>query len=304
LRGGIVAETSLRSFTLRMRSTCCARHARLGETMKIAERRDDRTTSDDRYRLQMLERAVEVLFSFARDAPQLSLDDMSIRTGINKTSLLRVLRTLEPYGFVVRDEDRYRLGPRVLDLANTYLSTLSFHKIAQPHVEALARVCRQTVSIAVLDAPDIVYVAIEQAQRELGIQGEIGGRHPVHATALGKVLLSALDPEERRSVLESRPLERLTHRTTVDIDELLRAVDRVAREGFALDDEERGIGIRCVAAPIRDFRGRVVAAMSVAGPIFHMGDGAIASIRGHLLDTVRAVSRELGYSEGAWDASA
>lgn len=270
--------------------------------MSIAERADYEATIDERYRLQILERAIEVLFGFAGDAPQQSLDDMAIRTGINKTSLVRILRTLEPAGFVVREDDRYRLGPRVLDLANTYLSTLSFHKIAQPHMETLARACRQTVSIAVLDAPDIVYVAIEQAQRELGIQGEIGGRHPVHATALGKVLLADLTPEERRSVLEMRPLERLTHRTMVDVDELLATVDRVAHDGYAVDDEERGIGIRCVAAPIRGFDGRVVAAMSVAGPIFHIGDATLASIRGRLLDTVRGVSRDLGHwhvQEGA-----
>lgn len=272
--------------------------------MSIAEPTVDRATGDERYRLQILERAIEVLFSFDREAPQLSLDDMAIRTGINKTSLVRILRTLEPAGFVVRDEDRYRLGPRVLDLANSYLSTMSFHKVAQPHMEALARSCRQTVSMAVLDAPDIVYVAIEQAQRELGIQGEIGGRHPVHATALGKVLLSDLPRDERRAILDMRPLERLTHRTLVDVDELLRTVDRVASEGYAIDDEERGIGIRCVAAPIRDLSGRVIAAMSVAGPIFHMGDATVASIRSQLLDTVRAISRDLGHADGAWDASA
>ena len=262
--------------------------------MSIVERVHERASSDDRYRLQILERALEVLFGFTGDASQQSLDDMAVRTGINKTSLVRILRTLEPAGFVVRHDDYYRLGPRALDLAHAYLSTLSFHKVAQPHIEALARACRQTVSIAVLDAPDIVYVAIEQAQRELGIQGEIGGRHPVHATALGKVLLSDLAPGERRSVLEMRPLERLTHRTMVDIDELLDAVDKVARDGYAIDDEERGIGIRCVAAPIRGFDGRVVAAMSVAGPIFHIGDAALASIRDHLIETVRLVSRDLG----------
>lgn len=268
--------------------------------MRIVEPTDEQPASDERYRLQILERAIEVLFGFGGDAPEQSLDDMAVRTGINKTSLVRILRTLEPAGFVVRDDDRYRLGPRVLDLANAYLSTLSFHKVARPHMEALARACRQTVSAAVLDAPDIVYVAIEQAQRELGIQGEIGGRHPLHATALGKVLLAGLPEDERRACLEMRPLERLTHRTIVDVDELLAVVARVERDGYAIDDEERGIGIRCVAAPIRDFTGRVVAAMSVAGPIFHMGDATLAAIREQLLAAVRAVSIELGYGEGTW----
>lgn len=259
------------------------------------ERLPDEVGQDERYRLQILERAIAVLFGFGGDAPQQSLDDMAVRTGINKTSLVRILRTLEPAGFLIRTDERYRLGPRVLNLAKAYLSTLSFHKTAQPYMESLARAFRQTVSAAVLDGPDVVYVAIEHAQRELGIQGEIGGRHPVHATALGKVLLSGVPQAEQRSILESRPLERLTHRTLVDVDELLAVVDRVAAQGFAIDDEERGIGIRCVAAPIRDFNGRLVAAMSVSGPIFHMGEGTLEAIRVDLLEATRAISRELGH---------
>jgi len=249
----------------------------------------------EKYRLQILERAIAVLFEFSASSPQLSLDDLAAKSGVNKTSLVRILRTLEPAGFVLREDDRYRLGPRVLELANAYLSTLSFHKVAQRRMTALALACRQTVSLAVLDGLDVVYVAIEHAQREIGIQGEIGGRHPVHATALGKVLLADLPPALLQARLAGADLQRLTHRTIVDPDELLRVVGQVRRLGYAIDDEERGIGIRCVAAPIRDFRGRVVAAISVAGPIFHMNEATLEAIRLQLLDTVASVSHELGY---------
>jgi IclR family pca regulon transcriptional regulator len=265
--------------------------------MVTAERTQDETIIDERYRLQILERAIAVLFGFGGDAPQQTLDDMAVRTGINKTSLVRILRTLEPAGFVLRNDERYRLGPRVLDLAKTYLSTLTFHKTAQPYMETLARTFRQTVSAAVLDGADVVYVAIEHAQRELGIQGEIGGRHSAHATALGKVLLSGMPVAEQRAILESRPLERLTHRTIVDVNELLAVLVQVAANGYAVDDEERGIGIRCVAAPIYDFNGRLVSALSVSGPIFHMGEAMLTSIRVELLEATRAISRELGYNQ-------
>ena len=256
---------------------------------------DNQTDPMGKYRLQILERAIAVLFEFSASSPHLSLDDLAAQSGINKTSLVRILRTLEPAGFVLREEDRYRLGPRVLELANVYLSTLSFHKVAQQRMVTLAQASRQTVSLAVLDGLDVVYVAIEHAQREIGIQGEIGGRHPVHATALGKVLLADLPPALLQQRLAGADLQRLTHRTLVDPDELIRVVGQVRRQGYAIDDEERGIGIRCVAAPIRDFGGRVVAAISVAGPIFHMNEETLESIRLQLLETVAAVSHELGY---------
>lgn len=264
---------------------------------------DNDSASDDKYRLRILERAIAVLFEFSADTPTLSLEELAASSGINKTSLVRILRTLEPAGFVLREEDRYRLGPRVLGLANVYLSTLSFHKVAEPHMHALAVGCGQTVSLAVLDGLEIVYVAIERAQRDIGIQGEIGGRHPVNATALGKVLLTALDPQRLRARLADADLPRLTHRTIVDRDELQRVVERVRRDGYALDDEERGIGIRCVAAPIHDFTGRVVAAMSVAGPIFDMHEGTLETIRARLLEAANAVSRELGYEAAQLVAS-
>lgn len=248
-----------------------------------------------KYRVQILARAFEVLFAFSPDTPTATLDELAERLVLNKTSLVRILRTLEVEGFVLREDDRYRLGPQVVGLASRYLSTLSFVKVAQKPMEGLARACGQTVSLAVLDGADVVYVAIEHAQRELGIQGEIGGRHPVHATALGKVLLAGLDPADAEARLRSRPLERLTHRTLVDPDDVMRVVERVRHDGFAIDDEERGIGIRCIGAPIHDHRGRVVAAMSVAGPIFTMLEGDLDRVRGELLKAVTEVDFAMGY---------
>lgn len=250
----------------------------------------------DKYRIQIVERTLEVLLTFQANASSLTLEDLVQRTGTNKTTVLRIVRTLEHTGFLVREEDSYRLGAKVLDLSNAYLSTLSFTKVAQAPMERLANRFGQTVSLAVLDGADVVYVAIEQAQRELGIQGEVGGRHPVHATALGKVLLGGLEPDDARARLESRELTRLTHRTLVNVDDVVNAVNRVRSDGYALDDEERGIGIRCVAAPIYDRKGKVIAALSIAGPIFHMQDSQVDQILQTLLEEARATSKEMGWS--------
>jgi DNA-binding IclR family transcriptional regulator len=163
----------------------------------------------------------------------------------------------------------------------------------------LAKTCNQTISLGILDDFDVVYIGIDHAQREVGIQGNIGGRHPAHATALGKVMLAALAEEALEARLAGRELKRLTHRTIVAKDMLLDRLAQVRRDGYALDDEERGIGIRCIAAPIRDYTGTVIAALSLAGPIFFMPDEVMESYKTHLLKAVSDISERLGYREAS-----
>ena len=258
--------------------------------------------SDNKYHLQHLARALQVLFVFSPQRPEWSLEDLARELELNKTSLLRVLRTLEHERFLLRRGGGYRLGPRVLDLANVYLSTLTVHRTSQAYMEGLAKTCQQTVSLATLEGREVVYVAIEQAQREVGIQSEIGGRHPAHATALGKVMLADLDDEEVRKLYENVTLKRLTHRTIVELDALIARLHEVRALGYALDDEERGIGIRCVAAPIYDRTGCVIAGLSLAGPIFHMTEDVIPAYRKALLKATESISQELGFSGSVAEA--
>ncbi len=252
--------------------------------------------AEEKYKVQLLSRALTVLFAFSAKKPKLTLDDLAAELALNKASLLRILRTLEAEKIILRFGDHYGLGPRVLELGNIYLSTLSVHEVAQPYMVSLAEICGQTISLAILDEFEVVYIAIEHAQREIGIQGEIGGRHPAHATGLGKVLLADLDETQLGSLLENRELKALTHRTITTVEALKERLEQVKREGVALDDEERGIGIRCVAAPIRDRSGRVIAGLSLAGPIFHMTDDKLPLYTKKLLQSASAISEQLGYT--------
>jgi IclR family KDG regulon transcriptional repressor len=254
------------------------------------------TKSDDQYGLKVVSRAVQVLFAFSSEEPSLTLEDLSNKLQVNKTSLLRILRSFEAEGLIARSGDVYRLGAKVMDLANLFLATLSVHSMAQPFMKSLATHTRQTISLAVLEEFEIVYIAIEQAQREVGIQGEIGGRHPANATALGKVLLAHLPAERLSERLSNAQLKRLTHRTITDSERLKAHLKLVKEQGYADDDEERGIGIRCIAAPIFDYTGSAVAGLSIAGPIFHMTDEDLVDYRQRLLQAAAQLSRELGYS--------
>ncbi len=252
------------------------------------------TEHDGKYTVQILVRAVHVLDALASRVSGWRLDELCDTLEINKASLVRILRTLEDERLVRRDGDVYTLGPHVLDLSHGYLVGLELTDVARPLMERLAQSTGQTVSLAVRDGLEIVYVAIERAQQDIGIQGQIGARHPANATALGKVLLADLAPDDLRMLLEGQELVRLTHRTITAPDALVRHLVGVRRDGYALDDEERGIGIRCIAAPVRQADGRVIGGVSVAGPIFHMTEDVLPTYRRHLLEATAAISARFG----------
>ena len=140
--------------------------------------------TDGKYTVQILARAIHVLGALAGRVQGWSLDELGASLGIAKASLLRILRTLEDEGVVRRDDDLYFLGARVLDFSHGYLRGLELTAVARPLMEELATRTGQTISLAVRDGLEIVYVAIERAQQDIGIQGEIGARHPANATAL------------------------------------------------------------------------------------------------------------------------
>lgn len=256
----------------------------------------------EKYHMSSLEQSMRVLLYFKAERPTASLEELHSQLGINKAQLTRMLRTFESMDFIFREGNDYRLGVRVLELSKSFLGAMSLTEAAKSGMVRLAGETRHTVSVALLDGLEIVYVAIEQGRREVGIQTEVGGRHLAHATALGKVLLAALPDEEVRNLYRDQPMQRLTHRTIVSLEELLDSLTQVRRLGYAIDDEERGIGIRCIAAPIRNHEGQVVAGVSIAAPIFHLSMDLIEDRARLVTSAAMEISKRLGLAVGESDA--
>lgn len=250
---------------------------------------------DGKYVVQSLSRALHVLWTMAERNNGWTLDDLAQHHDLNKASMLRILRTLEADRVVLRDGDEYALGPRVLDLSNAYLDSLELEPAARPFMEQLAKDTGHTVSLAVLDGLEIVYVGFEKSNRELDIQDQVGARHPANATSLGKVMLADLDADELEARIQDRTLPRLTHRTLHTQAALAAHLNTVREQGYALDDEERGIGIRCLAAPIRRADGRVIAGVSIAGAIFHMRDEVISRYAERVREAADGISERFGF---------
>jgi len=247
------------------------------------------------YRLQIVERTFGVLRAFTAEQPHWTLDDLHRHLGVNKTSLFRILKTLESEELIHHFDGVYKLGGRVLELGQAFLGGIPVRDVAAPHIKELADRSRQTVTLGILQNLSVLYVAIDRPQQEVGILGHVGQRYPAHATALGKVLLAFSSSEDVEETLLKVELERLTHRTIVDPERLIRHLADVRDAGYALDDEERGIGIRCIAAPIFDHTGSTVASISVSGPIFYVTDDQLPRYTELLLQSAGRISQELGY---------
>ncbi len=251
-----------------------------------------------RYLVNAVERALGILEHVDGSARGTGITELSRRLGLGKSTVHRLCATLEHHGYLIRDPatGRYRLSLRVFQIGSTALSDLGLPARAMPALEDLGASVQETVHLAILDGSEIVFIGKVESSRPLGLYSRVGRRSPAHCTALGKVLLAHAAAEARAHVL-SRPLARYTAATITTPQALERALDEVRRRGYAVDDQEFEDGVRCVAAPVRDHSGRVVAALSVSAPAGRLPRGRVPSLAEQVVAAARRVSRELGWLE-------
>jgi IclR family pca regulon transcriptional regulator len=193
----------------------------------------------------------------------MSLTEVATAAGLARPTARRILLTLQELGYVRADGSSFALTPRVLELGVAYVRSMGLWDVARPHMEKLSARTDESCSVAQLDGPDIVYVARVAVPKIVALAVQIGTRFPALQTSLGKVLLAALDPEQVDDVLAVPTRSGLVPRWRPDRDERDAELREVRARGWALTDEQLTLGIRSVAAPLRDGSGRVIAALNV-----------------------------------------
>ncbi len=244
--------------------------------------------------VQSLARGLAVIRAFDGENRSLTSSDVARRAGIPRAAAGRFLRTLEHLGYIRASEREYSLTPRVLELGFSYLSALSLPEIVQPHLEQLSHQIEESVSAAVLDGADIVYVARAATRRIMSVRINIGTRFPAYATSMGRVLLAGLADAERRSLLDDTVLSPLTDRTVTGRDALRDELERVGRQGWSLVDGELEIGLRSLAVPIHRADGSVAAAVNISTAVgSRSADELVKTHLSALTATARAIDAEL-----------
>ena len=245
--------------------------------------------------VQSVDRALTILEVLAERGWS-SVGEVALHLEIHKSTASRLLATLAQRGFVEQEtaRGRYRLGFGVVHLASAVTTELDLARLAQPICEGLSQQTQETVNVAVLEGKEVVNIAQVIGSSSVVSVNWLGRRNFPHCTSTGKVLLTFLPPTERAQVLAG-PLERLTERTVTDPARLQAQLRKVREVGYAVTEEELELGLNAVAAPVRTFDGRVVAALSVAGPSYRMSQERLPEIAAWTRGAARQLSEQLGF---------
>jgi len=248
-----------------------------------------------------LKRGIQVLDCFTPSRPTLSLTEIANRLDIPKATAHRLVGALEAIGCLLNDDDtgKYRLGIATLEWASAFLAGLRYPDVAQLYLERLADTVHESVSMAILDHREIVYVARVATRRVMSVNLSVGSRLPAHCTSMGRVLLADMEPAALHAYLQEAPLEAYTAQTVTSPAQLAANIARIGELGYALTSQELEVGLTSVAAPVRGPDGRVVAAINVSTFTPRYKDGELVDkVVPELVATAQAISSALGYRPG------
>lgn len=245
--------------------------------------------------LQTADRALEILEMIAQTP--VTQKELLEKTGLNRTTLSRILYTLERRKYIEKNnvDGRYKVGLKVVELGSTTLNTIELKTEAIPYLRELSQNIGRVCHMGILAQGEVVYIEKIEPMTSIRMFSGIGKRVPVHSTSLGKALLMDKSYSEIEKILGQKGLNAFTKTTITDTKDFFDEMNKVKTVGYAFDNEENEIGIFCAAAPIRDYRGDVIAAISTAGKDNDFIDNPESNILKEVVKTAKAISEKMGY---------
>lgn len=262
--------------------------------------------SDRNGKVRAVERALTLLEIMGRNR-SLGVRELARQAGMGKSTVQRLLATLEGAGYLTRSAVRpgeYRLSVKLLELGNAVVNQLDLRAAARPHLEALVESTRETAFLEMLVEGEVLFVDKLAYPREVQMVATVGGRAPVHCTAGGKAILAYLPAAEVKQIARWRGLPRLTPRTLCALEDLLADLAATRERGFAIDMQERYMTTSGVAAPIFGPDGNVLAAIAIVGVASVMPQERLSAIGGQVQAAARRVSQAMGWDEAGADGPA
>lgn len=244
-------------------------------------------------------KALDVLEHIASCGDAAGVTEISKRLGLDKSTTYRILNTLEHRGYAVQDTltRKYRLGVKIMELSRLASTQSMLKNVAGPTLDRLARECHETLHLGIMDRGEVFHLDSREPSQLTRMVSHIGLRNPVHCTALGKVMLAFLPEEEIEQIIgKENGLRRYTKYTIHTRTELKKELQNIKKSGYAVDNEELHEGTRCLAAPLRDHEGKVIAAISLSGPAIRLTLTQLKKLRPKILTAAVEISRGLGYS--------
>ncbi len=246
--------------------------------------------------VQSLTRALRLMNCLCEHAHGLTLSEMAQTVGLPTSTAHRLLTTLQNEQYVRFDTERsvWLIGVQAFQVGASFIRSRDLVSVARPYMRRLMESSGETSNLAISDNGEIVYLAQVECHKVMRAITRPGGRAKIHNSAVGKALLSRLPDEEVERLIRSRGLERETKKTIVSMSELKRALRGIRKTGYAVDDEEAAVGMRCIASVIFDENGETMAALSVSGPVARIPKNRVSMLGIEVLKIAREITAQLG----------
>jgi len=250
------------------------------------------------YPIKVLDKAFAILDFMLEKNTFVSILEISQKLDMSTSTIHRILDTLKFWGYVEQDPQTqaYGLGFRLVELGTAKLRQIDWLKESASLVKELRDLTQETVHLSILTDGEVLCLMKEESSRTIKMSSYVGKRGPLHCTASGKVLLAHLCEEERKQIIEGKGLVRFTESTIIDERELDKELEEIRIQGFAVDRGEHEEEVNCIAAPVRNHNGEVIAALSLAGPSFriHAYNPDFSLVQA-VISTAQKISERLGY---------
>jgi DNA-binding IclR family transcriptional regulator len=251
--------------------------------------------------IQSLQRALGLLEVIAQNRAPLGWAEISRKVGLHPSTAHHLLQTLTCLGYLAQDEQtrEYYVGSKVFQVAALAWKEANLIKLAAPALAEVARHTGETSHLSLIAQGEITVIHKVEGKNPIQVSARVGYPSPAHCTANGKILLASFAKDQLKEFLSENELRPFTPNSVVAIELLERELSRVRAQGYAVDNQEFRLGVRCIAAPLRNFTGQVIAAIGISGPAWQISEDRMAGLAEYLKSVACRLSQQLGYAGGA-----
>ncbi|MDQ0856953.1 IclR family transcriptional regulator [Bacillus sp. V2I10] len=249
--------------------------------------------------VQSLERALTLLNKLSEYPEGIQISRLAEQVGLTKSTVHRLLATLTNMNYTIKDEetDKYKIGLQVLFLSRNLINNINVVTIAKPFLEKLCQEVNETIHLCIEDRGEVIYIDKIESNQTIRMYSRIGSRAPIYCTAVGKVLLSGMDQDKKNETISKMKFIPKTPTTITSKEEFLEEIEKVDSQGYALDNSENEASLMCIAFPIFDHNGKIIASFSVSGPNNRVTPELIeTTLIGKMKQCSIEISRNLGYT--------
>lgn len=248
------------------------------------------------YGVQSIERALDIIEAVAANKNSAVLTKIAEKTGLHKSTAYRIIATLFKRGYLKKNEDgTYKIGLKLIEAVSYYIDSLELQTEVRPYIAQITAKFGLTSHLGILEGDKVVYIEKMDIFSNIKLYSQIGLRMHAYCSSLGKCLLANYSNTQLRSIMGRTEFTRFTPNTITTIEALQKEIDSVRQRGWAIDNEEFEIGHRCIGAPVYDYRGDIIAAISASGSTTILTDERIPEIVEYLKQTAAEISQNMGY---------